>query len=135
MHSIAGFLRGQLYKPSMEVQARAAFTSLCETYEPDFHLRTIKSLDEDEHMQYLRTMVCLKIASVVPDESNDRSKRCGSSRQAIVMRSEYTVHGTSGNKYNNRVSRQRSADGLLSWRRWRRMSTIAGISRLLSKRH
>ena len=60
---------------SLEVQARAAFKSLCETYEPDFHLRTIKSLDEDEHMKYLRTMVHLKIASVVPDESNDRKQK------------------------------------------------------------
>ena len=86
MHPIADFLRGQLCKPSLEVQARAAFTSLCETHEPDFHLRTIKSLDEGEHMQYLRTMVCLKIASVAPDEATTKSKRCGSSRQATVMR-------------------------------------------------
>ena len=45
--------------------------SLYETYEPDFHARTIKSLDEDEHLQYLRTMVCLKIASVLPDKGNE----------------------------------------------------------------
>ena len=53
MHPIADFLPGPLCKPSLEVQARAAFTSLCETYESDVHLRTIKSLEEDEHMQYL----------------------------------------------------------------------------------
>ena len=74
MHPNADFLRGPLCKLSLEVQALAAFTSLCETYEPDFHLRTIKSLDEDEHMQYLRTMMCPKIASVVPDESNYRKQ-------------------------------------------------------------
>ena len=74
IHPITDFLRGQLCKPSLEVQARAAFTSLCETYDEDVHQRTIKSLEENEHMQYLRTMVCLKIASVVPDESNDRKQ-------------------------------------------------------------
>ena len=41
-------------------------------YDEDVHQRTIKSLEDDEHLQYHRTMVCLKIASVVPDESNDR---------------------------------------------------------------
>ena len=48
-----------------------AFICLSETYEPDFHARTIKSLDEDEHLQYLRTMVCLKITSVLPDEGSN----------------------------------------------------------------
>ena len=74
MHPLEDFLWGPLCKPSLEVQARAAFMSLYETYEPDFHARTIKSLDEDEHLQYLRTMVCLKIASVLPDECNDRKQ-------------------------------------------------------------
>ena len=32
MHPITDFLRGLLCKPLLEVQARAAFTSLCETY-------------------------------------------------------------------------------------------------------
>ena len=43
-------------------------------YNEDVHQRTIKSLEDDEHMQFHQTimMVCLKIASVVPDESNDR---------------------------------------------------------------
>ena len=57
MPPIADFLRGLLCKPSLEVQTLAAFTSLCETYEPDFHARTIKWLDEDGHLRYLRTMV------------------------------------------------------------------------------
>ena len=74
MPPIADFLRGMLCKPSLEVQTLAAFTSLCKAYEPDFHARTIKSLGEDEHLQYLRTMVCLKIASVLLDESNDRKQ-------------------------------------------------------------
>ena len=58
----------------MEVQARVAFASLCETYDEDVHQRTIHSLENDEHMQYLGTMVCLKIASVMPDVSNDRKQ-------------------------------------------------------------
>ena len=57
----------------MKVQARAALVSLYETYEPDFHAHTIKSLGEDGHLQYLRTMpvVCLKITSALPDEGNN----------------------------------------------------------------
>ena len=31
-------------------------------------------MGEDENLQYLRTMVCLKIASALPDESNDRKQ-------------------------------------------------------------
>ena len=41
---------------------------------PDFHARTIKSFGKDEHLQYLRKMVCLTIASVLPDESNDHKQ-------------------------------------------------------------
>ena len=73
MHPLEDFLRGPLCKPSLEVQARAAFVSLYQTYEPDFHASAIKSLDEDEHLQYLKTimMVCIQITSVLPDEGND----------------------------------------------------------------
>ena len=56
----------------MEVQERTAVASLWETYDADVYHRTIKSLEDDEIMQHHRTMVCLQIARVVPDESNDR---------------------------------------------------------------
>jgi hypothetical protein len=45
---------------------------LWEAYEPDVYHRTIKSLEDDEIMQHYQTMVCLRIARVVPDESDDR---------------------------------------------------------------
>ena len=46
--------------------------SLWEVYdEVDYHC-TIKPLEDDELMHYHRTMVCLKVARVVPDESNDQ---------------------------------------------------------------
>ena len=85
-------------------------------YDEDVHQRTIKSLEDDEHMQYHRTMVCLKIASVVPDESNDRRQEMRVIQASY--RHEIGVYcsrpGTSGNKYNNRASMQRSVDGRLS---------------------
>ena len=88
MHPLENFLRGPC-KPSLEVQARSAFVSLYETYDPDFHASTIKSLDEDEHLQYLRTMMCLKIPSVLPDESNDSKQEMwiiqASDRHEIVV--------------------------------------------------
>ena len=71
MHPITDFIRGSLCKPPVEVQERAVFTSLCETYDGDVYHRTIKSLEDNELIQHHQTMVCLKIALVVPDESND----------------------------------------------------------------
>ena len=68
------FLRSQLSKPRLKVQARAAFTALFETYHPDVHVETIQSLEWDEHLRSLRTMVCLKIANVAPDEGQDRKQ-------------------------------------------------------------
>ena len=56
----------------MEVQERTAFASLWEEYDPDVYHCTIKSLEDDEIMQHYRTMMCLRLALVVPDESNDR---------------------------------------------------------------
>ena len=55
----------------MELQARAAYTSVCVTYDEDVHQSKIKSLEDDEPMQYHWTMVYLKIASVVSDESSN----------------------------------------------------------------
>jgi hypothetical protein len=72
MHPINDIVRGSLCKPPVQVQERAEFTSLCEIYDEDVYHNTIKSLEDDELMQYHRTMLCLKIARVVPDESNDR---------------------------------------------------------------
>ena len=65
MHPITDFVLGSLCKPPVEVQERAAFTSLRETYNEDVYHRTIKSLEDYELMQHHRTMVCLKIARVL----------------------------------------------------------------------
>ena len=43
MHPLEDFLTGPLRKPTLEVQARAAFLGLCETYDQDFHAGTIDS--------------------------------------------------------------------------------------------
>ena len=72
MHPITDFVRGPLCKPPVKVQERTAFASLWETYDADVYHSTIKSLGDDEIMQHHRTMVCLRIACVVPDESDDR---------------------------------------------------------------
>ena len=56
MHPLEDFLRGPLRKPRIEVQARAAFKSLFETYQPEFHAETIRSLEWGEHLRLLRTM-------------------------------------------------------------------------------
>ena len=45
VHPLEDFLRGLLRKTRIEVQARAAFKSLFETYHPDFHAETIRSLE------------------------------------------------------------------------------------------
>ena len=74
MHPLEDFLRGLLSKPRIEVQARAAFNSLFETYHPGFHAKTIRSLEWDEHLRSLRTMVCLKIANVVPEVGGDHQQ-------------------------------------------------------------
>jgi hypothetical protein len=69
------FQRGPLRKPSVSVQARAAFESLRENYHPDFHQNTMKSLNQDQNYSWLRTMVCLQIANVIPDmECDDRKQ-------------------------------------------------------------
>ena len=65
MHPITDFVRGHLCRPPVEVQERAAFASLWETYDADVYHRTIK---DDEIMQ----LVCLRIVPEVPDESKDR---------------------------------------------------------------
>ena len=41
MHPLEDFLRGLLSKPRLEVQARAAFKALFETYHPEVHEETI----------------------------------------------------------------------------------------------
>ena len=51
MHPMTDFIRGPLCKPPVEVQERAAFTSLWETYDEDVYHSTIKSLEDDELMQ------------------------------------------------------------------------------------
>ena len=86
MHPLEDFLRGQLLKPKLEVQARAAFMGLFETYNPDVHEETIRSLEWDEPMLSLRRMVCLKIADVIPDEGMTLSTKCGSCMPASVKR-------------------------------------------------
>ena len=72
MYPITDFVRGPLCKPSMEVQEMAAFMSLWEYYDPAFYHSIIQSLEDDEIMKHHSTTVCLRIARVVPDESNDR---------------------------------------------------------------
>ena len=60
MHPLEDFLRGLLSKPRLEVQAQAAFMALFETYDPDAHAETIRSLECDEHLQSLRTICVSK---------------------------------------------------------------------------
>ena len=50
MQPLEDFLRGQLSKPRLEVQARAAFKALFKTYHPDVHAETIRSLEWDENL-------------------------------------------------------------------------------------
>ena len=52
---------------------------------------TIKSLRENEHLQYLRIMVCLKIASVVPDDSNDRKQEMWVIQASVSLSDEIAV--------------------------------------------
>ena len=71
MHPLEDFLRGPLRKPIFGVQKRTAFQSLFGTSHPDFHAGTLRSLEWDEHMSWLRTKECLQIARVVPEEGGD----------------------------------------------------------------
>ena len=72
VHPLEDFLRGPLRKPTIEVQARAAFQSLFETYHPDVHAETIRSLEWDERLRLHHTMMCLQIANVVPEQERER---------------------------------------------------------------
>ena len=82
-------MRGPLCKPRIEVQARSAFQSLFETYHPEFHAETMRSLEWDEHLRELRTMVCLQIASVVPEQGGQRQQEMwlihGSKREEVAV--------------------------------------------------
>ena len=72
LHRLEDFLRGPLRKPRFEVQARAAFQSLFETYYPDTHAETMQSIEEDKHLSWLRSIVCLQIA-----RKDAVARRCG----------------------------------------------------------
>ena len=67
LHPMEDFLRGQIRKPRVEVQEKAAFQPLFEINHPDTHAETMRSLEEDKHLSWLR-MVCLQIANVVPEQ-------------------------------------------------------------------
>ena len=55
----------------------AAFMSLWENHDQAFYYSIIQSLEDDEIMKHHSTTVCLRIARVVPDESNDlRQEMC-----------------------------------------------------------
>ena len=68
--------------PSLEVEQRAAFSSLFDPHDTEVYHRVIDSIESDPMMNYLRTTVCLTIARVIPDDDGDRiikpisSRRC-----------------------------------------------------------
>ena len=69
MHPLEDFLRGPLHKPRVGVQVKAGFKSLFETYHPDTHAESMRLLEENKHLSWLRTMVCLQMANVVPEQA------------------------------------------------------------------
>ena len=78
MHPLKDFMRGPLCRPRIEVQKKAASNALFKTYHLDFHAQTIRSLEWDEHLREIRTMVCLQFAIVVPEQEDSVTRICGS---------------------------------------------------------
>ena len=54
------------------MQQRAAFVGMHDQHDVGTFHQVINSFENDLHMQELRTMVCLIIARVTPDESGER---------------------------------------------------------------
>ena len=81
MFPLTDFLRGPLYKPSLEVEQRAAFSSLFNPHDTDIYHSVIDSLESDQMMNYLRTTVCLNLARVIvpsyPTTTGKGGRRCG----------------------------------------------------------
>ena len=98
MYRLGNFQRGLLCKPRIEVQAKAAFASLEEDYDPQFYEGTILSLIQNENYFWLRSMACLQIASVIPNDASGISevKKCGSSIVRSMSLSEYIALQRSG---------------------------------------
>ena len=71
MHPLEDFLRGPLRKPMIEVQEKAAFQLLFETYYPVFHAETMRSLEWGEYLCWFCTYVCLQIANVVHEQGGE----------------------------------------------------------------
>ena len=79
MHPLEDFLRGPLRKLMIEVQERTAFQSLFETYHPDFHAETMRSMEWDEHLCWLRAKGCLQTPDLLTwflNREDNVTKKC-----------------------------------------------------------
>ena len=92
MYPLTDFLRGPLCKPSLEVEQRAAFSSLFDPHDTETYHRVIDSLESDLMMNYLWTTVCLTIARVIPDDDGDRRQEMWVLQ--VNDRREIAIYGT-----------------------------------------
>ncbi len=66
MHHLDDFQRRAVCKSRIEVYVRLAFQSLLKAYHPDMHAQTMRLLEEDDNLSWLRSTMCLQIANVIP---------------------------------------------------------------------
>ena len=94
MFPLTDFLSGPLCKPSLEVEQRAAFSSLFDPHDrdTDIYHRVIDSLESYPMMNYLRTTVCLTLVRIIPDDDGERRQEMWVVK--VNDRRDIAVYGT-----------------------------------------